>query len=143
MPADPATLDDVDDLYFDVVSQIRLERWSRGRVALVGDAAACVSLLAGEGTGLAMTEAYVLAGELLGAKGDHRQAFDAYEAQMRGFVNGKQSSAKKLIPVFATQTWMGIRLRNLVMRAMNFDPVGDLLVGRSLRDTFVLPDYGM
>ena len=138
-----STLDDVDDLYFDVVSQIRLQRWSRGRVALVGDAAACVSLMAGEGTGLAMTEAYVLAGELLGAKGDHRQAFDAYEAQMRGFVNGKQSSAKKLIPVFATQTWMGIRLRNLVMRAMNFDPVGDLLVGRSLRDTFVLPDYGM
>ena len=34
-----ATLDDVDDLYFDVVSQIRLQRWSRGRVALVGDAA--------------------------------------------------------------------------------------------------------
>ena len=86
---------------------------------------------------------YVLAGELHGAKGDHRQAFDAYEAQVRGFVTGKQSSAGKLIPVFATQTWMGIRLRNLVMRAINFDPVGDLLVGRSLRDTFVLPDYGM
>ena len=143
LPQIPTTLDDVDDLYFDVVSQIRLERWSRGRVALVGDAAACVSLLAGEGTGLAMTEAYVLAGELHGAKGDHRQAFDAYEARMRGFVIGKQSSAGKLIPVFATQTRMGIRLRDLVMRAMNFDPVGDLLVGRSLRDTFVLPDYGM
>ena len=52
-----AALDGVDDLYFDVVSQIRLDRWSRGRTALVGDAAACVSLLAGEGTGLAMTEA--------------------------------------------------------------------------------------
>ena len=59
-----AALDGVDDLYFDVVSQIRLDRWSRGRTALVGDAAACVSLMAGEGTGLAMTEAYVLAGEL-------------------------------------------------------------------------------
>ena len=59
-----AALDGVDDLYFDVVSQIRLDRWARGRTALVGDAAACVSLLAGEGTGLAMTEAYVLAGEL-------------------------------------------------------------------------------
>jgi 2-polyprenyl-6-methoxyphenol hydroxylase-like FAD-dependent oxidoreductase len=36
-------------------------RWSHGRIALVGDAAACVSLLGGEGTGLAMVEAYVLA----------------------------------------------------------------------------------
>ena len=62
MPHILTALDGVDDLYFDVVSQIRLDRWSRGRTALVGDAAACVSLLAGEGTGLAMTEAYVLAG---------------------------------------------------------------------------------
>ena len=64
-----AAVDASDDLYFDVVSQVRLPRWSQGRVALVGDAAACVSLLAGEGTGLAMTEAYVLAGELAHAGG--------------------------------------------------------------------------
>jgi 2-polyprenyl-6-methoxyphenol hydroxylase-like FAD-dependent oxidoreductase len=51
-------LDDLDhapDLYFDRVSQIRMDRWSRGRVALVGDAAACVSLLGGQGSALAMT----------------------------------------------------------------------------------------
>jgi 2-polyprenyl-6-methoxyphenol hydroxylase-like FAD-dependent oxidoreductase len=138
-----AALDDADDLYFDVVSQIRLDRWSRSRVALIGDAAACVSLLAGEGTGLAMTEAYVLAGELLRAKGDHLRAFDAYDARLRQFVDGKQSSAKKYIPIFATRTWPGIRFRNLCMRAMNFNPVADLLVGRRLRDTFVLPDYDM
>ena len=48
---------------FDVVSQIQMDRWSRGRVVLIGDAAGCISLLGGEGTGLAMTEAYVLAGE--------------------------------------------------------------------------------
>ena len=71
-----AALEDVEDLYFDVVSQIRLDRWSRGRAVLIGDAAARVSLLAGEGTGLAMTEAYVLAGELLCADGDYRRAFD-------------------------------------------------------------------
>jgi 2-polyprenyl-6-methoxyphenol hydroxylase-like FAD-dependent oxidoreductase len=136
-------LDDVDDLYFDVVSQIRLDRWSRGRVALVGDAAACVSLLAGEGTGLAMTEAYVLAGELLCAKGDHRQAFDAYEARLRRFVEGKQSSVGKFIPVFATQTRPGIWLRNLGMRAMNLRPLCDLLVRQSFRDDFELPDYAM
>src|SRR5262249_28717720 len=46
-------MDDAQDIYFDRVSQIVMDRWSTGRVALIGDAAACVSLLAGEGTGLA------------------------------------------------------------------------------------------
>ena len=138
-----AAMDHTNDLYFDVVSQIRLDCWSRGRVALIGDAAACVSLLAGEGTGLAMTEAHVLAGELLCARGDHRQAFDAYEARLRRFVEGKQSGVRKFIPVFATQTRLGIWLRDLGMRAMNLRPLGDLLTAQAFRDDFELPDYAM
>jgi 2-polyprenyl-6-methoxyphenol hydroxylase-like FAD-dependent oxidoreductase len=138
-----AALDGVDDLYFDVVSQIRLDRWSRGRTVLVGDAAACVSLLAGEGTGLAMTEAYVLVGELLCAQGDYRRAFDAYEARLRRFVEGKQAAAQKFLPVFATQTRLGIAFRHLVMRTLNFRPLADLILARSLRDDFELPDYPM
>ncbi len=74
-----ARLDTADDLYFDRVSQIEMPGWTQGRVALIGDAAGCISLLGGEGTGLAMTEAYVLAGELHRAGGDHRAAFAAYE----------------------------------------------------------------
>ena len=136
-----AALDGVDDLYFDVVSQIRLERWSRGRTALVGDAAACVSLMAGEGTGLAMTEAYVLAGELACAGGDYRRAFDAYEARLRRLVEHKQAAAQKFLPVFATQTRLGIWFRDLVMRTMNFRPLADLLLTRSVRDDFELPNY--
>lgn len=50
-----AALDHADELYFDRVSQIRMPKWSQGRVALVGDAAYCVSLLAGQGSALAMT----------------------------------------------------------------------------------------
>ena len=57
------------DLYFDSVSQIKLGTWSKGRVALIGDAAFCVSLLAGQGSALAMTAAYVLAGELAKSRG--------------------------------------------------------------------------
>jgi 2-polyprenyl-6-methoxyphenol hydroxylase-like FAD-dependent oxidoreductase len=138
-----ATLDDVNDLYFDVVSQIRLDRWSRGRVALIGDAAACVSLLAGEGTGLAMTEAYVLAGELRRANEDHRLGFANYETRLHRFVEGKQASVDKFIPVFATQTRLGIWLRNLGMWAMNLRPLGDLLTKQAFRDDFELPDYAM
>ena len=62
-------LDNTHELYFDRVSQIRMGSWSRGRVALVGDAAFCVSLLAGQGSALAMISAYVLAGELASAGG--------------------------------------------------------------------------
>jgi 2-polyprenyl-6-methoxyphenol hydroxylase-like FAD-dependent oxidoreductase len=136
-----AALDGADDLYFDVVSQIRLDRWSRGRVLLIGDAAGCVSLLAGEGAGLAITEAYVVAGELLCANGDHRQAFPGYEARLRPLVEAKQASAEKFIPVFAARTQWGIRLRNLAMRAMNVPTLGNLVVGRSLRDNIELRDY--
>ncbi|WP_396928597.1 FAD-binding domain [Mycolicibacterium sp.] len=138
-----AAVDAVDDLYFDTVSQIRMDRWSRGRVALVGDAAACVSLLAGEGTGLAMAGAYVLAGELMCAHGDYRRAFSAYEKHLRRFVEGKQQGAGKLLPVFATETELGIRIRHLVMRAMSFRPLFDLIVSRTLRDDIELPDYPM
>lgn len=136
-----AALEGVDELYFDVVSQIRMPRWSRGRVALIGDAAACISLLGGEGTGLAMTEAYVLAGELQRAGGDHRGAFEAYEARLRRFIEGKQVSAVKFISFFATRTRFGIWFRNQAMRAMNFGPVVRTFAGRGLRDDFDLPDY--
>lgn len=138
-----AALDETDDLYFDVVSQVRMDRWSRGRVALLGDAAACVSLLAGEGTGLAMTAAYVLAGELLRAQGDHHRAFAAYEARMRPFVEGKQAGAKRLIGVFMPKTEPGIRFRNLVMRAMNFRGLAGRIAASTLRDDIEVPDYPM
>ena len=137
-----AALDDVDDLYFDVVSQIRMDHWSRDRVLLIGDAAGCISLLGGEGTGLAMTEAYVLAGELAPAEGDHRRAFAAYEARLRPFVKAKQAGAERFIGFFATKTRFGLWFRNLAMRTMNFGPLATLLAG-GVRDDFELPDYGI
>jgi 2-polyprenyl-6-methoxyphenol hydroxylase-like FAD-dependent oxidoreductase len=135
-------LDDVDDLYFDVVSQIRMDRWSHDRVLLIGDAAGCISLLGGEGTGLAITEAYVLAGELARAGDDHRRAFDAYEARLRPFIKAKQSGAVRYIPFFATKTRFGLWFRNVALRTMNFGPLATLFAG-SVRDDFELPDYGI
>lgn len=135
-----ATLDTVDDLYFDVVSQIRMDHWSRGRTLLIGDAAGCISLLGGEGTGLAITEAYVLAGELARACTDHRRAFDAYEKRMRPFIESKQSGAAKNIPFFATRTRLGLGFRILAMRTMNFGPMARLFASTVI-DDFDLPDY--
>ncbi len=137
-----AALDDVDELYFDVVSQIRMERWSHGRVLLIGDAAACISLLGGEGTGLAITEAYVLAGELARTGADYRGAFDAYEARLGPFIASKQAGAVRYIPFFATRTRFGLWFRTVAMRTMNFGPLATLFAG-SMRDDFELPDYGL
>jgi len=141
-PAILARLDEVDDLYFDVVSQIQMERWSNGRVVLIGDAAGCISLLGGEGTGSALAEAYVLAGELQRADGDYRSAFDAYQARLQPLIKGKQAGAKKLIGFFATRTRWGLWFRDFAMRTMNFRLLARIFAG-SVRDNVALPDYGM
>ena len=58
-------------------------------------------------------------------------------------IEGKQAAAQKLLPVFATQTRLGIWFRDLVMRTMNFGPLADLLITRSMRDEFEVPNYPM
>jgi 2-polyprenyl-6-methoxyphenol hydroxylase-like FAD-dependent oxidoreductase len=130
------------EIYFDRVSQIRMERWSRGRVAVVGDAAYCVSLLAGQGTALAMIGAMVLAGELKAAGGDHRVAFDRYEARLRPFITGKQRAAERFASSFAPRTSIGLMLRNQTTRLLRLPFVAELAFGRSLRDAIELPNYG-
>jgi 2-polyprenyl-6-methoxyphenol hydroxylase-like FAD-dependent oxidoreductase len=136
-----AALDATEDVYFDRVSQIVVPTWSRGRVVLLGDAAACVSLLAGEGCGLAMTAGYVLAGELACAGGDHGRAFQQYERRLRPLFAAKQESARKFASAFAPRTAFGLWVRNQATRLMAFQPLAELLLGRDLRDDFDLPDY--
>ncbi len=137
-----ARLDEVDDIYFDRVSQIRIDRWSKGRVVLIGDAAACVSLLAGEGTGLAMLEAYVLAGELHRAAGDVARALEKYEATLRPFLQSKQKAALRMIGFFAPNTSWGMFWRNVATNLSGKPLLAKLFLGAALRDDFRLPEYG-
>jgi 2-polyprenyl-6-methoxyphenol hydroxylase-like FAD-dependent oxidoreductase len=81
------------DFYCDAMAQIRMDHWSRGRVALVGDAGHCPSPLSGQGTSLALVGAYVLADCLAGAQGGYRSAFARYEQRMRPFVGLNQALA--------------------------------------------------
>ena len=111
----PRILDELDrthELYFDRVSLIRMESWSRGRVVLVGDAAFCVSLVAGQGSALAMISAYVLAGELANAGGRHEEAFDKYEALLRPYIDTKKRGAERFAAAFAPKTSWGLWFRN-------------------------------
>jgi 2-polyprenyl-6-methoxyphenol hydroxylase-like FAD-dependent oxidoreductase len=137
-----AAMASVSGIYFDRVSQIRLDRWTKGRTALVGDAAASVSLVAGQGSLLAMAEAYVLAGELCNCCSDYGAAFARYEQQLMPWLRRKQQSAAKFASSFAPRTAFGIAFRNLVMRLMWLRFVVDFFIGHELRDQIDLPDYG-
>lgn len=137
------SLEEVENIYFDRVSQIRMDRWSRGRIALVGDAGACVSLLAGEGTGLAMTEAYILAGALSERGDDPDAAFDRYEEILRPFLEGKQASAAKFASSFAPKTSFGIWFRNLVTKLLRVPFFADHFIGRDIKDDLELPEFDM
>jgi 2-polyprenyl-6-methoxyphenol hydroxylase-like FAD-dependent oxidoreductase len=140
-PAIERELDRADAIYFDTVSQIRMNRWTKGRTALVGDAAACVSLMAGEGTGLAITEAYALAGELHASNGDYATAFARYEQRMMAFVRRKQEAAAKFATSFAPKTSLGIKFRNQVTKIIDLPFVAQYFIGRDLRDDVELPEY--
>ncbi|WP_433147564.1 FAD-dependent monooxygenase [Actinomadura nitritigenes] len=87
------TMWDAPDFHFDAMAQIHMDAWSKGRVVLLGDAGYCGSPLSGQGTSMAMVGAYVLAGELKAAGGDHRAAFAAYERELRGYVAANQELA--------------------------------------------------
>ena len=132
-------LADAKTFYFDRVSQIRTPSWTRGRVALVGDAAACVSLLAGQGTALAMVEAYVLAAELSRTKGNHREAFSRYEQLLMPFLQSKQRAAVRLAPAFAPKSRFQLFLVKSVTKLMGLPFVAELAMGNSLRDAIELP----
>jgi 2-polyprenyl-6-methoxyphenol hydroxylase-like FAD-dependent oxidoreductase len=138
VPAMLARMPEARTFYFDRASQIRMHSWSRGRVALIGDAAACPSLLAGQGSALAMVEAYELAAELHRSGGDHVAAFAGYERRLAPLVRAKQKAAVGLGAAFAPRNRGQLLLRNTVMRTMTVPAISRLVMRRSLRDPIKL-----
>lgn len=136
-----AALNTCDELYFDHVSQIRMDAWTRGRVTLVGDAAFCPSLLAGQGSALAMIAAYVLAGELRKDGGESLHGLQRYEKLLRPFMAAKQKAAAQFAGSFAPKTRFGVVLRNQITKAFAIPFVAKLTLGRSLLDRIDLPNY--
>jgi 2-polyprenyl-6-methoxyphenol hydroxylase-like FAD-dependent oxidoreductase len=86
-----AHLDDTPDFYLDQVAQVVMDRWSSGRVGLLGDAAFSASPMSGGGTGMALVGAYLLAGELAAADWDPAAGFAGYEQRMRSYVEANQA----------------------------------------------------
>ena len=107
-----ADLDRTPAFYFDSITQLQLTTWSRGQVTLVGDAAYCPGPAVGGSTSLAVLGAYVLAGELERARGDHASAFAAYEAVMTGPVEHSRAFARNISQVLVPTS--RLRMRALV-----------------------------
>lgn len=135
-------LETATDLYFDRVSQIVMPHWTNGRVALIGDACACPSLLAGEGSAMAMAEAYVLAGELSAAGEDYGRAFHAYERLLRPYVQRKQKGARGFASGFVPKSALGLWLRNIAIDAAGRLGLTRLLFEPQMNDRLELPEYG-
>lgn len=132
-----------EDFYFDALRQVRMERWSKGRVVLLGDAAWCVTPLGGAGATLAIVGAYVLAGEL--ARGaSHVDAFAAYERVRRRSVEHVQGTSKfgariaqphSRLGILAQRAALGIAARPAVQKLVK------PLIAKAPNEIEV-PDYG-
>ncbi|MDP4501201.1 FAD-dependent monooxygenase [Nonomuraea turcica] len=119
---------DAKDFYFDSVGQIHMDRWSKGRVMLVGDAAYCASPASGQGTSLAIVGAYVLAGELASGGGA-----DGYERELRGFVAANQALAeanlKGMVIPSRLALWIQIKMIKLLPHLPGRDRMVERIAG--------------
>ena len=138
-----SAMQQVDGVYFDSISQIRMQAWTKGRTALLGDAAACPSLIAGEGAGFALAAAYVLAGEIHEHGADLESALARYQERMRPYSARKQKYAEGLVPSFVPRTAPGVSARDFATLLMRLPVFPRLLMGRYFHDEMKLPDYAI
>jgi 2-polyprenyl-6-methoxyphenol hydroxylase-like FAD-dependent oxidoreductase len=127
------------ELYFDSISRVDIEPWSRGRVALLGDAAHGATL-GGMGTGSAIVGAYILAGELADADGDHHRAFTQYEQKLRRYATRCQDGGRRAGQFLAPSSALRLRVRN---RLLNTGFVKNMLLkaSQAMTDGIRIEDY--
>lgn len=115
-----AALDRADDLYLDSITQIVMPTWTRGRVALAGDAGYCPGPAVGGGTSLAVIGAYLLASELAKAGGDHTRGFAAYQRALEPVVAHSRkigpAAMDLVIPKSRRQIWLLAQAMRLLPR---------------------------
>jgi 2-polyprenyl-6-methoxyphenol hydroxylase-like FAD-dependent oxidoreductase len=117
-----AELDRAEDLYLDCISQVIMESWVRGRVALVGDAGYSPGPAVGGGTSVAIIGAYVLASELVRAGGDHQQGFAAYQRALAPVVERSRSLGPTVMNLVIPQSRLRIWMWAQGMRALPHIP---------------------
>jgi 2-polyprenyl-6-methoxyphenol hydroxylase-like FAD-dependent oxidoreductase len=135
-------MDEAPDFYFDSISQIKMDSWHKGRVALLGDAAHCASPMAGMGTSMALIGAYILAGELNDWQHDYAAAFTSYESQMRDFVTRCQGMADGVdwfVPKTRFKQWLGLQ----IWKILPYTPLKNMMIEmpKKLANSISVKDY--
>ncbi|WP_113701372.1 FAD-dependent oxidoreductase [Nonomuraea lactucae] len=115
-------------LYYDQVTQVHLDEWSRGRVVLLGDACHAVSLFAGHGASLAMAGAWILAGELA-AGGDVAAALTRYQNRLQPTVTEVQRFGRRFVHWMAPSSQWRVAARDLMLRLAKLPGGGRLFLG--------------
>lgn len=118
-----------ESVYYDTLSQVVLDRWSRGRVVLLGDAAWCVTLFAGYGSSLAVGGADLL-GTALEQQADITTALTRWEAELRPEAMRKQKLGRRVKGLYAPADPFRLWLRDLPLRTAALPPVSRLLKRR-------------
>ena len=113
-------------VFMDTFTQIQMPTWHQGRVALLGDACGCPTLLSGQGASLAMAGAYLLARALHEAA-TYQEAFQCYEQQMRPYVQAQQKNARRFARFFLPDTPLGVFLQQTVARVLLRETFGGVL----------------
>ncbi|MFJ4716203.1 FAD-dependent monooxygenase [Streptomyces sp. NPDC088785] len=139
-----AALDSADDVYFDAIAQVHIDRLAKGRVVLLGDAGHGATM-GGIGTGTALVSAYVLAGELVAARGDHRTAFAAFEAEITTYAKGCQKISGNAGAFFAPPTEKKIRSRDRAYRMLGSRVLAGFFkrLTEKTASALELKDYGL
>lgn len=138
-------MDQADDFYMQEIAQVKMDSWSQGRVTLIGDAGYCPSPISGMGTTLAITGAYILAGELAKCKGDWHKGLSGYEGKMRPYVTKAQSLPPGAPGLVNPQTAWGITVLNSVVRVVSMSGIATLIgkFSRPATEDKSLPTYSL
>ncbi|ADD41418.1 FAD-dependent monooxygenase [Stackebrandtia nassauensis] len=134
-----AGLREATDLYFDGIVKVTTPQWSKGRTALLGDAAYGATI-GGMGAGTSMVGAYTLAGELATSGGDHQAAFATYQERLAKYVRKCQRGGEGAGRFFAPRGKYGPWLRNRMFNSAAFMK-WMLKIADSQAENVELPDY--
>jgi 2-polyprenyl-6-methoxyphenol hydroxylase-like FAD-dependent oxidoreductase len=122
-----------ESIYFDTISQIVMDRWSHGRVVLLGDAAWCVTLFAGYGSALAVGGADLLGTTLRDNPDDLQKALTRWEAELRPEAERKQRLGRRVKSVYAPANPIALWLSQLPLRLAALPPVRRYLIRRFIK----------
>lgn len=126
IPETLAGAPDNGDIYYDIVAQVQMDRWHKGRTILIGDAAYAVSLLAGQGASLALAGGRAL-GQVLDDAGTVEAALARFETLLRPLVEEKQRAGRRMANWFVPATPMHALVRDIGVNVMNWSPLSGLL----------------